>query len=146
MKSDFNLYFNYYLDQLEHEIKLYDDEASLWVTTGDTKNSAANLVLHIIGNLNYFIGTALGNTGYKRDRDSEFETQNISKAELIERIEHTRQLLSSVIPHINNLTDPFPEGFWKDGGTIHNQLLKLLSHLAYHAGQVNYHRRSIIPN
>ncbi len=144
MKNDFDLYFNYYLDQLEHEIKLYENEADIWVSIGETKNSAANLVLHIIGNLNHFIGTALGNTGYTRERELEFEVQNISKAELLERVEHTRQLISDVIPHINNLTDPFPEGFWKDSGTIHNQLLKLLSHLAYHAGQVNYHRRALV--
>jgi len=143
MKNDFDLYFSYYLDQLEHEVKLYDKETDLWITKGDIKNSAANLVLHIIGNLNHFIGAALGHTDYIRNRDLEFEVQNISKLELLERIQHTRQLVSDIIPHINNLSDSFPEGFWEDTGTIHNQLLKLLSHLAYHTGQVNYHRRTV---
>src|SRR6266568_834007 len=35
-------------------------------------NSFGNLVLHLTGNLNYYIGAEIAGTGYVRDRDREF--------------------------------------------------------------------------
>lgn len=141
MKNDFVTYFCQYLDQISHEISSYVNEDEIWKSIGDTKNSAGNLTLHIIGNLNHFIGKALACTEYERNRDAEFTKVNIQRIELLEEIEHTKQLISKTLPHLNNLTDEYPEGYWHDSGSIHFQLLKLLSHLAYHAGQINYHRR-----
>jgi hypothetical protein len=66
------------LAKLEEEIKLYPMEESLWKITGDIKNSGGNLCLHLCGNLQHFIGSILGNTGYKRNRDYEFAAKNVS--------------------------------------------------------------------
>src|SRR5215471_17296886 len=35
-------------------------------------NSFGHLVLHLTGNLNYYIGAQIANTGYVRERDKEF--------------------------------------------------------------------------
>ncbi len=140
MKNDFVTYFVQYLDQIKHELESYNDESDIWKSIGETKNSAGNLALHILGNLNHFIGKALASTDFERNRDAEF-TRKTSKSELIEEIDHTSKLISKTLPHLNNLTDEYPEGYWHDSGSIHFQLLKLLSHLSYHAGQINYHRR-----
>lgn len=141
MKNDFSSYFIQYLDQIQHEINSYQNESEIWEIVGDTKNSAGNLCLHIIGNLNHFIGKALAGTTYIRNRDAEFEQKHISKDQLIEDLEYVKVLIEKTLPHINNMTDLYPEGFGHENGSIHFQLLRLLSHLAYHTGQINYHRR-----
>ena len=49
-------------------------------------NSFGHLVLHLTGNLNYYIGTQIAGTGYVRDRDREFtETQHLPKEEVLQR-------------------------------------------------------------
>lgn len=141
MKNDFTTFFYQYLDQVAHEISSYENEADIWLAVGETKNSAGNLTLHLLGNLNHFIGAALASNGYVRNRDAEFAETNVPRARLLEEIEHVKVMLVKSLPHINNLTDSYPEGYWNDSGTIHFQLLKILSHLAYHTGQINYHRR-----
>ncbi len=60
------------LEKLKTEINLYNNENILWVIDKEISNSAGNLCLHLIGNLNYFIGTVLGKTNYFRTRDLEF--------------------------------------------------------------------------
>ena len=56
------------------ELNQYTDEKLIWKKAGSISNSAGNLTLHLIGNLNHFIGYAIGNTGYIRNRDLEFST------------------------------------------------------------------------
>ncbi|MEX2404942.1 MAG: hypothetical protein WD625_12460, partial [Balneolales bacterium] len=60
------------LNKLKNEIESYTDEADLWKLSGEINNTGGNLCLHIVGNLNHYIGATLGETGYQRDRDSEF--------------------------------------------------------------------------
>ena len=50
------------LRKLSEEINLYGDEDNLWIVKGNISNSAGNLCLHLVGNLNHFIGATLGNT------------------------------------------------------------------------------------
>ena len=131
------------LNKLKDEINLYKDEESLWIVTGEVSNSGGNLCLHLIGNLNHFIGALLGESGFVRERESEFSSKNVSREELSENIEKT---IKTVVESLDKLSD---EDFDKDfpiekHGTaqkIDYILLHLLTHLNYHLGQINYHRR-----
>ncbi len=51
------------LNALKQEVAAYTNEANLWVLDDDIKNSAGNLCLHLVGNLNHFIGATMGDTG-----------------------------------------------------------------------------------
>ena len=75
------------LKRLKNEINLYSNEASLWKVEKQIANSAGNLCLHLLGNLNTYIGAELGKTNYIRDRELEFSLKDIPRAELIEKIE-----------------------------------------------------------
>ena len=55
------------LRKLIDEVNLFQNEEDLWRTRGTVKNSSGNLVLHLIGGLNYFVGTNLAHTGYVRN-------------------------------------------------------------------------------
>ena len=76
------------LQKLITEINLYNDEDNLWLVKEGISNSAGNLCLHLIGNLNHFIGASLGNTGYVRHRDDEFNLKNIPRQDLLMNIEN----------------------------------------------------------
>jgi hypothetical protein len=98
--------FNRDLNKLKLEIESYQNESQIWEIDKNISNSAGNLCLHLIGNINTYIGAELGKTGYIRDRPLEFSLKDIPRSELISKIEQT-------------------------------------THLGYHLGQINYHRRLI---
>ena len=131
--------------QLKKEIESYADESKLWIIKVGISNSAGNLCLHLIGNLNHFIGATLGNSGYIRNRDNEFSLKNISKKELLENIDKTIEVVKTAL---NNLSEnDFEKNYPLEmhGKTVSTgfMVLHLLSHFNYHLGQINYHRRMI---
>jgi hypothetical protein len=133
------------LHKLIEEINLFNNEADLWRTQGSVKNSSGNLVLHLIGGLNYHIGTNMGHTGYVRDRDQEFSRKGVERKVLVEQLE---TLISMIGKTVNALTpDDLEAGYPMvfDGEKRSNSymLVQLLAHLNYHLGQVNYLRRII---
>ena len=131
------------LTKLKEEIQLYNKESNLWITDKLVSNSAGNLALHLVGNLNHFIGTALGNTGYVRQRDLEFSLKNISVEELIKQINDTIMVVENTLSSLtqSDLDKEYEKNPFKEKMTTEYFLLHLSMHLAYHLGQVNYHRR-----
>ena len=131
------------LNKLKTEIELYKDEKKLWVVEKNISNSAGNLCLHLVGNLNAYIGATLGSTGYVRHRDLEFSTKDVTQKELMEKIEATigvvRQSLEGVTAI--QLAADYPIIVFKEKVTTAWFLVHLATHLNYHLGQINYHRR-----
>ncbi|HAT80309.1 MAG TPA: DinB superfamily protein, partial [Flavobacterium sp.] len=96
------LLFNRDLLRLKSEINLYNDESKIWIVENNIANSAGNLCLHLVGNLNTYIGAEFGKTNYIRNRELEFSLKNISKKELIEQIENTILIVEM---SLNNITE-----------------------------------------
>ncbi len=131
------------LEKLLQEINLYKDEANLWVTQEGIANSAGNLCLHLIGNLNTYIGAEIGKSGYIRNRELEFSLKNISKKELIQKIESTITVVNTALNLLKeeDLEDEYPLFVFAEKTTTGYLLVHLTVHLGYHLGQINYHRR-----
>ncbi len=133
------------LNKLKDEISLYKDERSLWIVKKEISNSAGNLCLHLIGNLNLFVGAELGHTGYTRNRENEFAAKNMSAKVLINYIENTIEIVKHTLENLSaeDLEKDFPQQ--KHGKMVKTDfmLLHLLTHFNYHLGQINYHRRLI---
>jgi len=131
------------LEKLKTEITSYKDEKKMWEVTGDISNSAGNLCLHICGNLQHFIGSVLGISGYKRDRDSEFSRKNIPMDEMIRKIDHTIFTVNKTLNEldVNRLDEIYPINVFGKEMTTAFFLVHLTTHLNYHLGQINYHRR-----
>lgn len=131
------------LDLLTKEISLYPSEELLWVIKGDIKNSAGNLCLHLCGNLQHFVGTTLGNTGYVRNREAEFADRNVPKEKLLAEIEATKVAISSTLSNMKDskLDEEYPIQVFGKPMTAEFFLIHLSGHLTYHRGQINYHRR-----
>ena len=131
------------LATLRMEIEAYPTEADIWRVEPGISNSGGTLALHLAGNLQHFVGTVLGKSGYVRDRDAEFASRDVSRDELIGQIEQARAAVSRTLPSLGEaeLDQPFPEPVAKVRVTTGDFLVHLAAHLAYHLGQVNYHRR-----
>jgi uncharacterized damage-inducible protein DinB len=117
---------------------------------GEISNSGGNLCLHLMGNLQHYIGHVLGKTDYVRDRDKEFSEKNVPRAQLSELVKLTKQIVETTMEKMtdDDLTKIFPVQFLaklpainREGMTTGFYLTYIVTHLNYHLGQINYHRR-----
>jgi len=128
---------------LRNEISLYTDENNIWKTDKSISNSAGNLCLHLVGNLNTYIGAVLGNSGYIRNRDLEFSLKNVPRNELLSKIDKTIIVVENTLGQLQDtqLSTEYPVLVWEEKTSVAYLLIHLAAHLGYHLGQVNYHRR-----
>ena len=131
------------LEKLKTEITFYKDENNIWEVNGEIKNSAGNLCLHICGNLQQFIGATLGNSGYERNREAEFNSKNIPVEEMQNEIDETIIIIKKTLMELDEskLEEPYPINVFGNEMTTGFFLAHLTTHLNYHLGQINYHRR-----
>lgn len=131
--------------KLRTEIELYREEENIWKIEKNIANSAGNLCLHLIGNLNAHIGKVIGKTDYIRNRDLEFSLKNVPQKHLLTMIDETILVVSSAFNNLNegDLASEYPVLVFENKTTTEFMLVHLATHLAYHLGQVNYHRRLI---
>ncbi|WP_369764847.1 DUF1572 family protein [Flavobacterium sp. WC2429] len=131
------------LNQLINEIDLYQNESSIWHVEKEISNSAGNLCLHLIGNLNTYIGSVFGNTNYIRNRPLEFSLKNVPKYDLIQKIDATILVVEEALNAIkeDDLKMDYPLLVFENKTSTEFMLIHLTTHLSYHLGQINYHRR-----
>ncbi|QNK61573.1 DUF1572 family protein [Pedobacter sp. PAMC26386] len=135
------------LSKVTDELEKYPDDNSLWEVLPGTTNSGGNLMQHLIGNLKTFVGNPFGHINYERNRNAEFNARQFTKEELITEFNQLSEIIINAISSLTdkNLNDAYPEELKivNEGQTIEYMLIHLLTHLSYHAGQINYHRRYI---
>jgi len=131
------------LKKLKVEIESYSNEQNIWKLNGKIANTAGNLCLHLVGNLNTYIGKELGGTGYVRNRDLEFSQKDVPQKELILKIEQTIEVVDQSLAKLTDavLQEEYPLLVYETKSSTGFMLGSLLAHLGYHLGQINYHRR-----
>ena len=131
------------LEKLKQEIELYRSEEKIWYVENGISNSAGNLCLHLVGNLNTYIGAEFGKTGYVRHRDLEFSLKDVPRMELLRKITETIAVVEKALDSLTakQLAAEYPQQVFDKPMTTEYFLVHLSSHLTYHLGQVNYHRR-----
>ena len=131
------------LEKVKSELKAYSNEDSIWIIHKDVSNCTGNLALHLVGNLNHFIGATLGNTGYIRQRDLEFSQKNVSISKMTDMLDDTMSMIDNTLSNLTeeDLQKEYRRNPFEDYMTTEYFLLHLKSHLSYHLGQINYHRR-----
>lgn len=129
--------------RLRVEIEQYGNEADLWKKTGEIPNAAGNLAMHLTGNLRHYIGAVLGGSGYVRQRPLEFSESDISREKLLADIDEASAVVKSTLQKLtdNDLAKPYPLDESDPEQTTAENLIKVATHLNYHLGQINYHRR-----
>src|SRR5688572_7961394 len=94
------------LRKLHEEIELYKNEASIWKVEGNIANSGGNLCLHLIGNLNTYIGQQIGKTGYIRNRELEFSLKHVPREELLRKIDETINVVNNSLDKLDEAALP----------------------------------------
>lgn len=138
------------LRAIRRELEAYPDDASVWRVVPGLPNSGGTLALHVAGNIQHFIGAILGRDGYTRDRDAEFARRDVPRAELIAGLDAAMASVERTLRE-GGLSDsaiaaPYPEPIAKRAVSTQIFLVQLATHLAYHLGQLDYHRRAVTGN
>jgi uncharacterized damage-inducible protein DinB len=123
---------------------LTDDQ--FWRNPFPFGNSVGHLILHLTGNLSYYIGAQVAKTGYVRNRDLEFtESRSRSKLEVLRKFDDTIAMVVATIESQSEASwtaaytaEREPEA--RDRVTI---FLRCASHLYHHVGQINYLSREL---
>ncbi|HKR55004.1 MAG TPA: DUF1572 family protein [Gemmatimonadales bacterium] len=133
------------LKSLKREIAAYPNERDMWKVVPGISNTGGNLALHLSGNVRYFIGAVLGANGYIRDRNAEFSRKDVPRAEVLTEIEAAFAAMQKGLGHVTegDLGKPYGQPIGGQQLTIGDALLHLVTHLTYHLGQIDYHRRMV---
>lgn len=122
------------------ELAAHLSEAQFWQKPFAFGNSFGHLVLHLTGNLNYYIGAQIANTGYVRDRPREFDDPNPpSKEEALARFD---QAVAMVLATLKTQS----EQDWSapySGAGAHAEIrldmvMQCAAHMQHHIGQMIY--------
>jgi len=124
-----------------HRLAADLSEEQFWTKPYSYGNSFGNLVLHITGNRNYYIGARIAQTGYVRQRDLEFTQTHVGqKQEVLRKLD---EAVDMVVTSLRNQTD----GDWKqafdaagadDGKDRFSIYLRCAVHFHHHIGQMIY--------
>ncbi len=114
--------------------------AQFWTKPFHFGNSFGHLVLHLTGNLNYYIGAHIADTEYVRDRPREFtESKPPSKEETLKRF---GDAVAMVIETIHSQSsDDWAKSYSAAGIDSANRLdavLRCAAHMQHHIGQMVY--------
>jgi len=143
MKSVLIQLFERDLRNLKKELSAYSSEESIWKVSENITNSTGTLVLHLVGNLNHFIGSVMGDSGFVRDREAEFSLRNVPRQVMLDQIDSTIDVVMKSLYDFpeEKFSDSYPQQVFKEPMTYQYFMVHLVGHLNYHLGQVNYHRR-----
>ena len=125
------------------ELEKYKKDEDIWILPSGINNSAGTLALHLSGNLQYFVGTILGGSDYKRDRPNEFAARDIPRPEVIAEFKKAKLLVHETLESLDPaiLSEDYPASWYDKPVSNYFILTHLMGHLNYHLGQINYHRR-----
>ncbi|GAB5409459.1 MAG: hypothetical protein BalsKO_18240 [Balneolaceae bacterium] len=130
------------ITKVKTEIEAYSSEEVIWQKADGITNSGGNLSLHLSGNLQHFFGAVVGGTDYKRDREFEFGGK-VSRQELLDDLDAALKAITETLEGMTDdeLKKNYPLELF--GGPMKTEwfFIHLNSHLTYHLGQINYHRR-----
>lgn len=133
------------LGALEREVMAYPDDETLWRVVPGIANSGGTLALHLAGNIRQNVGANLGDTGFVRDREAEFSARGLTRSavatQVADAMAHVSRTLTTLDP--DRLDTVYPVQLYERAFRTDALLLHIVTHLAYHLGQVDYHRRIV---
>ena len=115
-------------------------DEQFWSKPFSFGNSFGHLVLHLTGNLNYYIGAQIAETGYVRDRPREFaEAARPSKQEVMQKFDETVAMVLETIG--KQSADDWSKPYSATGADARDRfemVLQCATHLHHHTGQMMY--------
>jgi hypothetical protein len=115
-------------------------DEQFWTTPFPYGNSFGHLVLHLTGNLNYYVGAQIAQTGYVRDRPREFaETARPPKVETLKKFDDAIDVVLRTIrsQSSEDWSKPYT-AVGSDSPDRFDMVLQCATHLDHHIGQMIY--------
>jgi uncharacterized damage-inducible protein DinB len=138
-------YFRTMVQEKVHELVRPLSSEQVWQRPFPYGNSIGNLILHLTGNLKYYIGAQIAGTGYIRHRDLEFSDSGKPKDELLKAFDETIQITVSIIANHSDQDWSLPYHAERaDGSTRFAQVLACAGHAYHHIGQIIYLQRELL--
>jgi uncharacterized damage-inducible protein DinB len=139
LSSTFTAHYTKHLARIR-ELAAPLDNTQFWQKPFGFGNSFGHLVLHLTGNLNYYIGAQIAQTGYVRDRPREFNDPNPpSKEQALKRLDDAVEMVLATISAQSE--DDWPREYSGAGATTESRLdmvLQCAAHMQHHIGQMIY--------
>jgi hypothetical protein len=145
IQSSFAEYFQAKVKAKIHELLEPLSSEQLWHRPFPYGNSVGNLILHLTGNLNYYLGAQIAGTGYIRHRDLEFTDHGKAKAELLRDFDQAiATAVSTVLAQSDNDWSAPYDAQRADGSTRFAQILACAGHAYHHVGQIIYLQKELL--
>jgi uncharacterized damage-inducible protein DinB len=118
----------------------------LWIRPYAYGNSIGNLILHLTGNLNYYIGAQIGGTGYVRQRPLEFSNTGLPKHDVLREFD---KVIDIVIATIAKQTDDdWAAAFYgeleSESKNRFSAFVSCAGHAYHHVGQMIYLQKQLL--
>jgi Protein of unknown function (DUF1572) len=130
-----------YYEEISTKLHTWVDplsETQFWRNPFPYGNDIGHLVLHLTGNLNYYIGTQIAQTGYIRERDKEFTDDHPpTKTEALQKFDQTIAMVTSIIR--KQSADDWSAAYSGRGVAAANRfavVLDCVAHADHHVGQI----------
>lgn len=109
-------------------------------------NSIGNLILHLNGNFNYYIGTQLAGTDYKRHRPSEFTDTGHPKEDLIRDFDAAIEIAVTTLARqsADDWTQPYEAENEPESHDRFTMFFRCAAHAYHHVGQIIYLQRELL--
>lgn len=111
-------------------------------------NSVGHLLLHLTGNLNYYIGAQIAGTGYIRNRDREFtDADRPAKEQVLGNFDRAIQMVIDAIR--KQSPEDWTAAYTAERSTERNRfgiVLSCAAHADHHVGQIIYLSRELVSN
>jgi len=143
--KDLTDYYQMVQAQAHHWVDPLNEE-QIWARPFAHGNSVGHLLLHMTGNLSYYIGARVADSGYVRDRDREFtEPEPKSKAEVLAGFDRAIAMVIQTIA-AQSETDwmnPYSAVREPEATERFAVFLRCAGHAYHHVGQLIYLSREL---
>jgi hypothetical protein len=129
-----------------HELAAPLSDAAFWTKPFGFGNSFGHLVLHLTGNLNYYVGAQIAGTGYIRTRDREFtDPERRPKADVLRDFDAAVDMVLRTIAdqRDEDWATPYSGVGEPDAHNRFDIFLKCAMHFYHHVGQMVYLQAAI---
>jgi uncharacterized damage-inducible protein DinB len=143
--EDLCAYYEMVHEQTHRWVDPLSDE-QLWLRPFAHGNSIGHLLLHMTGNLNYYIGARIAASGYIRDREREFsESGRESKAEVLAAFDTAISSVTETIRRqkADDWLRPYSAEREPEAQERFNIFLRCAGHAYHHVGQIIYLAREV---
>jgi uncharacterized damage-inducible protein DinB len=138
-------YYEFVAEQLHKWVDPLSNE-QFWRKPYPYGNSVGHLVLHLTGNLNYYIGAQVAETGYVRDRDREFtDKQPPSKEVALHAFDSTIAMVVATIRRQSaaDWGKPYTANLEPEAADRFQIFVRCAGHAYHHVGQILYLTREL---